>query len=174
MNDKIAISALLCVAIPCVVLYRCAQVRSLQGTIEKSSLLHEAMDSIEQGTPLELPPCYETTPVVSLKNKGIELRRRYNIRYNLCLELRKHLQELCACGYVSQYTYKKLVERIKKIETGNEELKKQFIEITAYLEAHHAQSLKGSYEEEDAETLRALERQNEELLRHVPMPHSVE
>lgn len=172
MNDKTVIALLLCFAMPCVVVYRYAHVRSVQGTIEKGSLLHETMEGIDAEKPLELPLCYETTQIISLKAKGMEMRRRYNIRCNLCLALRAHLQELCECNYVSQYTHKKLVERIQKIEAGNEALKKQFIEITAYLEEQHARNVEGSYTEEAAETLQALERRNEELLRHTPMLHS--
>lgn len=157
-------------AMPGVVLYRYAQVRSMQGTIEKGTLLHKAMDSMDAKRPLRLPPCFETTQIISLKEKGMELRRRYNIRHNLCEALRNHLQDLCECRYISQAACDKIVARIAAIEEGNKELKNQFKAVTAYLEEEHARNVAQQYAENADATLHELERQNEEHLRHAPLP----
>lgn len=170
MSEKTAIAILLLLAMPCVVLYRCAQVRYVQNTIEKGTFLHKAMDGIDSEHPLELPPCFETTQIISLKEKGMELRRRYNIRYKLCQSLRKHLQDLCECSYISQAEYEKIVARIAAIEEGNQELKKQFQAVTAYLEEQHARNVAQQYAGNAHATLRELEQQNDEHLRQAPLP----
>ena len=170
MRDKITTAILLLLAMPCVVLYRYAQVRSVQGTVEKGTLLQKAMDSIDGEKPLELPPCFETAQIISLKEKGMELRRRYNIRYKLCERLREHLQDLCECGYVSQAAHEKIEARIAAIEDANQELKKQFLAVTAYLEEQHARNVAQQYAESAHAILHELEQQNDEHLRHAPLP----
>ena len=170
MSEKTAIAILLLLAMPGVVLYRYAQVRSVQGTVEKGTLLQKAMDSIDAEKPLELPKCFETAQIISLKEKGMELRRRYNIRYKLCERLREHLQDLCECGYISQAEYEKIAARIAAIEDANQELKKQFQAVTAYLEEQHARNVAQQYAESTHATLRKLEQQNDEHLRQAPLP----
>lgn len=170
MINKKAIICILIIAMPAVLLYRYVHVRGVQRTVEKASLFQKAMRSMNENKPLKLPPCFETTPIASLKIKGMEIRRRYNIRYNLCQALRAHLQELCECGYISVAANEKIIARIQNIEVGNEELKKQFEKITAYLEEQRAQHIANSYEDKVNETMRRLEAQNEELLRRVTLP----
>lgn len=170
MSEKTAIAILLLLAMPCVVMYRCMHVRSVQNRIEKGDLLQKTMVSIDAEKPLELPKCFETAQIISLKEKGIELRRRYNIRSKLCESLREHLQDLCECGYISQTEHEKIEARIAAIENANQELKKQFHAVTAYLEEQHARNVAQQYAESAHATLHTLEQQNDEHLRLAPLP----
>ena len=170
MSNKKNIALFLFLVMPAVQLYTYMHVRGVQRTVEKGSLFYEARRSMDENKPLELPTCFKTTPIVSLKTKGMEIRRRYNIRHNLCQALRAHLQELCECQYISVAANDKIIARIQNIEVGNEELKKQFENVTAYLEEQRARHIADSYESEVNETMKRLEAQNEELLRRVTLP----
>ena len=155
---------------PIVILSRCCHIYGLQRTIQKRSLLSDAVKKVDEETPLSLPTCFLSTNIISLKTKGMEIRHRYNIRYNLCQELKEHLNEMQECGYVNSYTYDAMLQRISDIEKGNEELKKQFDAITVYLEEQGVKNMEQKYAESADETLRTLERQNEELLQKISLP----
>lgn len=170
MNVKAVIAFVLCLAMPLWVLYQYAYVRGVQRTIERETLLHDAMRDMDVQKPLPLPLCYKTTKIVSLQNKGMDMRRRYNIRYNLCKALRNHLEELDRWGYVSQSSLDKISKRIRRIESDNDALKEQFVRITTHLEEQHAKNVEHQYAERVDETLKTLERQNEEIIRRAPIP----
>ena len=170
MNKLLVIALALCCVMPAVTLYRCCNIYSIQRTVQKRSLLRNAMRGMDDEKPLELPACFSLTNIISLKTKGMEIRKRYNIRYNLCQKLKEHLNEMQECGYVGSYTHEKMLQRISDIDKGNEELKRQFDTITLYLEEQRAKNVEQKYAESADETLRVLERQNDELLRKLTLP----
>lgn len=160
----------LCSVMPIVTLYHCCDIFGIQRTIHKRSLLSDAMKRMDEEKPLELPACFSLTNIISLKTKGMEIRRRYNIRYNLCQKLKEHLDEMDECGYVEKYTQDKVLQRIREVEESNEELKKQFDAIASYLEEQRAKNVEQKYAESADETLRALEHQNDEILQRIALP----
>lgn len=150
-----------------VVLWQYVKVRTIQKIIEKGSLITRRFNDKK---PLVLPKIYQMSDIVSLTKTGKELCYRYNIRYNMCEELKEHLKHLEECGYLSEQMNRTIMRRIGSIEFENSRIKSQLDSITSYLEERQVKSIGNRYGREMDDKLRSLERYNEELLRQIHIP----
>ena len=148
------------------------EIRSIQSTIQECSLLDE--QTIDDDEPLTASEYVQRLQIASLKERADQIRRRYNRGLQKCQVVREHLMELSEHGYVYPDVKEQVEEQLKKVETRNEELKKQYNEIVLFAEKYYAEAMTKRISQETEQTAQLLDEKNQKLLQSVELPKEMQ
>lgn len=128
------------------------------------------LSKISTEKPLELGKHIDALPYATVKSRAEDIRRRYNRNVHICAEVRNHLKQLLANGYVGNGVSNSVERSLNVIERQNHLLKRQYDIIVAFAEKHYVQNLSKEHNVRTENDAHLLESQNEKLLQVVGAP----